>query len=82
MEALERVAVKEGRWNLLLDTTVGTEAEKVYPRLGYLKVGLVRSYGIQPETTNPMHGGKEGRGLMYKPGELVDEVWFWKDLRR
>lgn len=81
MGELERVAKTEGRWNLLLDTTVGHDAENVYPRLGYEKVGLVKKYGIQPETTNPKHAGKEGRGLPYRPGELVDEVWFAKDLR-
>ncbi|KAJ9662899.1 hypothetical protein H2198_001127 [Neophaeococcomyces mojaviensis] len=64
MRELEMVAVRDDRWSLLLDTTVGTEAENVYPRLGYTRMGVVKAYGISPED-----------------GQLVDEVWFWKDLR-
>lgn len=48
----------------MLDTTIGTEAEHVYPKLGYTRVGVVPKYGISPKT-----------------GELLDEVWFYKDLR-
>lgn len=65
MRELERLAREDGRWSLLLDTTVGTEAEQMYPRLGYIRMGVVEAYGINPKT-----------------GELVDEVWFWKDLRK
>lgn len=65
MIKLEEVALQNGRWNLLLDTTVGTEAEGVYPRLGYTRLGVVEDYGYSP-----------------KDGRLVDEVWFWKDLRK
>lgn len=65
MERLEQAAWKDGRWNLMLDTIVGTDAEEVYPRLGYVKVGAVSDYGIHPKTR-----------------ELVNEVWFWKDLRK
>lgn len=50
MSELERVARREGRWNLLLDTTVGSEAEGVYPRLGWQKCGFVREYGVHPGT--------------------------------
>ncbi|KIX08637.1 uncharacterized protein Z518_03294 [Rhinocladiella mackenziei CBS 650.93] len=65
MARLETVALRLDRWNLMLDTTVGTEAEEVYPRLGYQKLGVVSEYGYSPVD-----------------GRLVDEVWFWKDLRR
>lgn len=63
MTKLEQVALENGRTNLMLDTTVGTPAEKVYPRLAYRKLGVVERYGINPLSE-----------------ELVDEVWFWKDL--
>lgn len=63
MAKLEAVALSQGRTNIMLDTTVGTVAEEVYPRLGYRRLGVVERYGIHPLS-----------------GELVDEVWFWKDL--
>ncbi len=65
MVKLEEVSMTSGRWNLMLDTELGSEAENVYPRLGYERLGVVREYGISP-----------------KDGRLVDEVWFWKDLRK
>ncbi|KIW90941.1 uncharacterized protein Z519_08724 [Cladophialophora bantiana CBS 173.52] len=65
MAKLESVAMGLGRWSLMLDTVVGSEAEHVYPRLGYEKVGFVKEYGYSPVD-----------------GRLVDEVWFWKDLRK
>ena len=65
MSELESVALSLGKWNLMLDTEVGSAAESVYPRLGYERLGVVGEYGYSP-----------------KDGRLVDEVWFWKDLRR
>lgn len=47
---LERVAREDVRWSLLLGTIVGTEAEKVYERLGYRRMGVVEEYGIDPIT--------------------------------
>lgn len=47
---LERVAREDGRWSLLLGTIVGTEAEKVYEKLGYRRMGVVEEYGIDPLT--------------------------------
>ncbi|KEF53382.1 uncharacterized protein A1O9_10357 [Exophiala aquamarina CBS 119918] len=64
MKKLEEVAWDLGRWSLLLDTTVGTDAEHVYPRLGYKQIAYVREYGFSP-----------------KDGRLLDEIWFYKDLR-
>jgi len=64
LSKLEEEARENGRWNLMLDTTVGTAAEKVYPKLGWERLGVVKDYGISP-----------------KDGRLLDEVWFWKDLR-
>ena len=65
MGCLESVAAEIGRWSLLLDTTVGSDAEHVYPRLGYERVGFLKEYGYHPHD-----------------GHLVDEVWYWKDLRK
>ncbi|EXJ78815.1 hypothetical protein A1O1_09217 [Capronia coronata CBS 617.96] len=65
MTKLEEIACDHGRWSLMLDTTVGTEAEHVYPRLGYTTLGVVPEYGYSP-----------------RDGSLLDEVWFWKDLRK
>jgi len=64
MRELERVARRDGRWSLLLCTPVGSKAEGMYPKLGYIRMGIVKAYGISPVD-----------------GRLVDEVWFWKDLR-
>ncbi|RFU26947.1 hypothetical protein B7463_g9384, partial [Scytalidium lignicola] len=65
MLKLEEIALQEGRTLLHLSTTVGSPAaEYLYPRLGYVKVGVVPNYGIVPNT-----------------GELVDGVYFYKDLR-
>jgi len=49
MRELERVARQNGRWSLLLDTIVDSDAEYVYPRLGYDKVGVVKAHGYSPE---------------------------------
>ncbi|ETI21605.1 hypothetical protein G647_07952 [Cladophialophora carrionii CBS 160.54] len=65
MARLETVALDHGRWNLMLDTEVGSAAEEVYPKLGYERLGVVREYGYSP-----------------RDGRLVDEVWYWKDLRK
>jgi GNAT superfamily N-acetyltransferase len=65
MARLETVALSVNRWNLMLDTTVGSSAESVYPRLGYERLGVVTEYGIHPLTA-----------------KLVDEVWFWKNIKK
>ncbi|KAK5114175.1 hypothetical protein LTR62_002745 [Meristemomyces frigidus] len=64
MGRLEEVARESGRGLVMLDTTIGSGAELVYPKLGYIVFGDVPKYGIHPLT-----------------GELVDERWFYKDLR-
>lgn len=48
MTKLEQVALSQERTNILLDTTVGTPAEQVYPRLGYRRMGVIERYGINP----------------------------------
>ena len=48
----------------MVDTTIGSGAEHVYPRLGY------RSYGVVPKY-----------GISAVDGRLMDEEFFYKDLR-
>ena len=33
----------------MLDTMVGLPAEHVYPRLGYIEVGVIPKFGISPK---------------------------------
>lgn len=47
--AIERHALHHKRWNLMLDTTVGTPAEHLYPKLGWQRLGVVKDYGISPK---------------------------------
>ena len=49
----------------LLDTTIGSGAEHVYPKLGYKEIGIVPAYGFSP-----------------KDGSLLDEIFFYKDVRQ
>ncbi|KAI1658549.1 acyl-CoA N-acyltransferase [Daldinia decipiens] len=48
MRHLEAEALKRGRTLMLLDTEIGSQAEKVYPKLGYTEVGRIPRYGISP----------------------------------
>lgn len=69
LASIEDHAFKHGRWNLMLDTTVGTEAENVYPRLGWEKLGLVKDYGISPadgRLVDEVFFVKDLRGLAQK----------------
>lgn len=68
IEELEIQAVKHGRWNVMLEATVGTPAETIYARLAWTRLGVVKDYGYRPT----------GKG---EEVELVDGVYFWKDLR-
>ncbi|KAF2857534.1 acyl-CoA N-acyltransferase [Piedraia hortae CBS 480.64] len=64
MKKLEDEAKLRERYLLMLDTTIGFGADKVYPKLGYIQCGMIPKYGISP-----------------KDGSLVDELFFYKDLR-
>lgn len=33
----------------MLDTTIGSGAEHVYPKLGYKEVGVIPRYGFSPD---------------------------------
>lgn len=68
LRKIESSASEAGRWSLMLDTTVGTPAEKIYEAQGWNRLGVVNDYGLRPTG----HGDEM---------ELADEVWFWKDLR-
>ena len=46
MAALENVARAEGRWLLILDTQAGTDAERMYRRLGWLEFGVVPDHSL------------------------------------
>ncbi len=44
--ALEREAAARGRWLLVLDTTTGSPAERVYRRLGWQESGRIPDYAL------------------------------------
>ncbi|PST23194.1 GNAT family N-acetyltransferase [Rhizobium sp. JAB6] len=49
MEAAEREAARIGKTLLVLDTATGSDAEAIYPRLGWQRVGVVPDYALWPE---------------------------------
>lgn len=49
MEAAEREAARLGKTLLVLDTATGSEAEAIYPRLGWQRVGVIPDYAMWPE---------------------------------
>lgn len=49
MEALEAVAVKQGKTVLVLDTATGSGAETFYQRAGWQKVGEIPRYALMPD---------------------------------
>ena len=60
MEAAETEAARRGRTLLVLDTATGSDAEKIYPRLGWERVGVIPDYAMWPQ------GGFCGTTLFYK----------------
>ncbi|KAJ7443869.1 hypothetical protein FB451DRAFT_1295243 [Mycena latifolia] len=48
MEKLEEVARTNGRTLLTLDTETGSPGEMVYPKLGYIQLGIIPKYGLSP----------------------------------
>ncbi|MGZ9723298.1 GNAT family N-acetyltransferase [Rhizobium miluonense] len=60
MEAAEREAARIGKTLLVLDTATGSDAEAIYPRLGWQRVGVVPDYAMWPE------GGLCDTTLFYK----------------
>ncbi|ENN89374.1 putative acetyltransferase [Rhizobium freirei PRF 81] len=49
MAAAEREAARIGKTLLVLDTATGSDAEAIYPRLGWQRVGVVPDYAMWPE---------------------------------
>lgn len=60
MEAAEHEAAKRGKTLLVLDTATGSDAEAIYPRLGWQRVGVIPDYALWPE------GGFCDTTLFYK----------------
>ncbi|RFB99071.1 GNAT family N-acetyltransferase [Rhizobium leguminosarum bv. trifolii] len=60
MEAAEREAARRGRTLLVLDTATGSDAEAIYPRLGWQRVGVIPDYALWSE------GGFCDTTLFYK----------------
>jgi GNAT superfamily N-acetyltransferase len=49
MEHAEREALAEGRTLLVLDTVTGDDAERLYERLGWTRVGVIPGYALYPD---------------------------------
>ena len=49
MRAAEEAALAAGRTLLVLDTVTGSEAERLYRRLGWTRVGVVPDYALWPD---------------------------------
>jgi len=49
MEAVEREAVAAGRTLLVLDTVTGDDAERLYERRGWVKVGVIPNFALYPD---------------------------------
>ncbi len=49
MRAVERLAYDDGRTLLILDTSVGSDAERLYPALGYLQAGVIPRYTVESD---------------------------------
>lgn len=60
MAAVEAEAARRGRTLLVLDTATGSEAESIYPRFGWERVGVIPEYAMWPQ------GGFCGTTLFYK----------------
>jgi GNAT superfamily N-acetyltransferase len=49
MDTVEAEAAKRGRTLLVLDTATGSDAEAIYPRFGWQRVGVVPDYALLPD---------------------------------
>ena len=49
MEEAERAAHAEGKTLLVLDTVTGDDAERLYTRLGWTRVGVIPNYALYPD---------------------------------
>jgi GNAT superfamily N-acetyltransferase len=60
MAAAEREAARHGKTLLVLDTATGSDAEAIYPRLGWQRAGVIPDYALWPQ------GGFCDTTLFYK----------------
>jgi hypothetical protein len=60
VRAAEQMGRDCGRTLLVLDTTTGGDAERLYAREGWVRVGAVPGYALLPR------GGLSGTTLFYK----------------
>ena len=60
MEAAEQMARDCGRTLLVLDTVTGSDAERLYARLGWVRVGEIPDFALLS------HGGLWGTIVFYK----------------
>ena len=49
MERAEAEALAEGKTLLVLDTVTGDDAERLYERLGWTRVGVIPGYALYPD---------------------------------
>jgi ribosomal protein S18 acetylase RimI-like enzyme len=61
MQAIEDVARRKGRTLVTLDTRTGDLAEPLYLSMGYVKVGIIPRYAVDPEGKKT-----EGTTILYK----------------
>jgi GNAT superfamily N-acetyltransferase len=60
IRAAEQTARDCGKTLLVLDTNEGSDAERLYARMGWVRVGTIPDYSVQPR------GGLRGTTLFYK----------------
>ena len=60
MLAAEQTARECGKTQLVLDTIPGSDAERLYVRLGWIRVGTIPDYALLPR------GGLSGTTVFYK----------------
>jgi GNAT superfamily N-acetyltransferase len=60
MAAAENAARDCGKTLLVLDTNEGSDAERLYARTGWIRVGTIPDYSVQPR------GGLNGATVFYK----------------
>jgi GNAT superfamily N-acetyltransferase len=60
LEAAEEAARDCGKTLLVLDTNTGSDAERLYARMGWVRVGSIPGYSVQPR------GGLRATTLFYK----------------
>ncbi|KAJ7036781.1 acyl-CoA N-acyltransferase [Mycena alexandri] len=49
MEKLDAEAKIRGQTLLMVDTETGSPAESIYPKFGYIRLGVIPNYGISPK---------------------------------